>query len=110
MERQPTTPLNENATAGGWDAWDAAPRDGPAVFVIDASRLDTSGDLRGGWLDPTVDTATFTRGIADLLGREPNTGEWAIIDQTGLGETMLPETFNLAELGDVLAETHESQP
>lgn len=110
MEQLPTTRSNEGGNARGWEAWEAAPRDGPAVFVIDAPRQDKHGELRGAWLDPTVGTATFALEIAKLLGREPNIGEWAIVDQIGLGALMLPETFNLSELGDVLTEAQGSQP
>src|SRR5262245_17302404 len=104
MEQQPTTGTNDGGDARGWDAWEAAPRDGPAVFVIDAPRLDTHGELRGAWIDPTVGTATVALEIAKLLGRKPNIGEWAIIDQIGLGAEMLAETFNLSDLNAVLDE------
>lgn len=110
MERQssPTTSTEADHDRG-WAAWEAAPRDGPAVFVIDAPRLDKHGELRGIWLDPTVGASTFALGIAKLLGRAPTTGEWAIVDQIGLGGDMLPESFELPELASVLAEAPGSQ-
>jgi hypothetical protein len=101
MERLAT---QQEGSATGWEAWDAAPRDGPGVFVIDAPALDHRGELRGIWLDPTVGASTFALQLATFLGREPRPTEWSIVDQVGVGETMLPENFELPELDQILSE------
>ncbi len=86
--------------ANGWDAWDAIPRDGPAVFVLDVHRLD-AGTVHGAWL--SVDPERFTAGLRALLGRSALNG-WAIVDQVGLGERMIPEHFPLDALRTVFGD------
>jgi len=111
MEQQPTNQTREEERAAiGWEAWEAAPRDGPAVFVIDAPRLDKHSEVRGAWIDPTTGSATFGLEVAKLLGRAPSPDEWAIVDQIGLGERMLPENFELPELNQVIAELLAAHP
>lgn len=84
----------------GWDAWDAVPRDGPAVFVIDTGAFD-QGVVRGRWLDVTAERAALQDELRELLGCEPEEGSWAIIDQIGLGQLMAPETMSVSSLSTV---------
>ncbi len=85
----------------GWKAWEAAPRDGPGIFVIDTAALD-AGELRGRWLDPTADPETLRGQVQELLGREPVECSWAIVDQVGLGPVMVPETLAVDEVATVV--------
>lgn len=89
------------APAGGWSAWEAAPRDGPGIFVIDTLAFDQGGELRGRWVDPTGAPETLRAQVRELLGREPVAGSWAIIDQVGLGPVMAPETLAVDEVATV---------
>ncbi len=86
------------AQTDGWRAWEAAPRDGPAIFVIDTSMFDDHGELRGCWLDPNMAPEVLYEQVRALLGREPVEGSWAVIDQVGLGPLMLPETLGVDEV------------
>ena len=90
--------------ASGWEAWEAAPRDGPAVFVIDTERFDC-GVVHGAWVDPTANPEELQEQLRQLLGREPQAGRWAIIDQIGLGPLMAPERLAIEELGGLIEET-----
>ncbi len=87
----------ESEAAGGWEEWNAVPRDGPAVFVADAVAWD-QGIIHGRWLEIRADRATLHTQLTDLLGREPEEGTWAILDQIGLGPVMAPETMPVADL------------
>ncbi len=82
----------------GWRAWEAAPRDGPGIFVVDTRVLDRDGEVRGRWLDPNVEPEVLYHQLQTLLGREPVEGTWAVIDQVGLGPLMLPETLDVDEV------------
>ncbi len=84
----------------GWEAWDAVPRDGPAVFVVDTAAFD-HGVVRGRWLDVGAGPETLHTDLTELLGHPPEAGTWAIIDQVGLGERMAPETMAVAGLATV---------
>jgi len=90
----------ESEVSDGWEAWDAVPRDGPAVFVIDTTAFD-QGTVRGRWLDVSAGKEALHDGLTELLGREPEEGAWAIVDQIGLGELMAPETMSIANLTTV---------
>ena len=74
----------------GWDAWDAVPRDGPAVFVVDAEAFDR-GEVIGKWINPFIDHHEIDEQLRQLLGVEPKQGRWAIVDQVGLSR-MVNET------------------
>lgn len=99
--------MGKASEVSGWDAWDAVPRDGPAVFVVDAAAFD-QGVVRGGWLAVGADQAALHADLTELLGREPQEGSWVIVDQVGLGDLMAPETMTVASLttvaGDLAAE------
>jgi hypothetical protein len=101
MERTPKALWNETS---GWDAWDAAPRDGPAVFVVDAAAFDR-GDVVGTWIDPYDDARNVEQKLSELLGRDAEQGTWAIVDQTGLGRLMMGEAPSIEELRDEAAST-----
>ncbi len=84
--------------ADGWRAWEAAPRDGPGIFVVDAAAFD-DGRIQGRWLDPDAEPEVLYEQVRELLGREPVEGAWAVIDQVGLGPLMVPETMGIDEVG-----------
>lgn len=94
----PETPVD------GWSAWEAAPRDGPGIFVIDTVAFDEGCELRGRWVDPTSAPETLRAQVRELLGREPVAGSWAIVDQVGLGPLMAPETLAVDEVATVTGE------
>jgi hypothetical protein len=67
------------------------------VFIIDTAALD-HGELNGCWVDPTLPTEIVGEQLRRFIGHEPVDGSFAIVDQVGLGERMLPETLNATEL------------
>jgi len=87
-------------TVDGWEAWDAVPRDGPAVFVVDTAAFDR-GIVRGRWLAVDAGQAALQLELTELLGRPPAEGSWAVVDQVGLGELMAPEAMTVASLNGV---------
>jgi len=97
---------NERTYETGWEAWDDVPRDHPAVFVLDTDLFDEHGEVHGAWL--RVNQPYFAGQLKTLLGREPS--GWAVVDQTGLGDTMLPEHFHPDELPTLLSELRSGAP
>lgn len=97
MERQQHFENRGTEEATGWEAWEASPRDGPAVFVVDTAVFD-QGTVRGRWINPNDDPAVVGEQLAELLGRLPEEGSWAVVDQQGLGPIMMPETLAVPEL------------
>lgn len=92
--------LSEARGESRWlDEWEASPRDGPAVFVVDAAAFDQYGTRWGRWIDPTQPAEVVEREIEEVIGIEGTAdGNWAIIDQTGLGEAMIPEQLAVTAL------------
>lgn len=95
--------VRNDSEMSGWEAWDAIPRDGPAVFVVDTAAFD-QGVVRGRWLDLGADQAVLHAELTELLGHEPEEGAWAVVDQVGLGKLMTPETMPAASLTTVVAD------
>ena len=89
---------SETSSASGWAAWDAVPRDGPAVFVIETALLEREGRLRGAWIELGSDPAAINAQLAAFLADDAETGSWAIVDQVGLGGRMVPEDVPLDHL------------
>jgi hypothetical protein len=100
---QPTT------IESGWDAWDTAPSEGPAVFVVHTRAYD-EGRIVGRWIDPRQPLVEIERQIAELVGGELEAGSWVVIDQVQLGEPMVPESPTVAELGAIAAAHAIDQP
>lgn len=93
----------------GWEAWNAVPRDGPAVFVVDLQALETEGRVHGRWLNTMRDAEDVTAELREVLGREPIVNTWAVIDQVGLGRRMIPDTLAPEELPEAALEAlHEA--
>lgn len=82
----------------GWDAWNAVPRDGPAVFVVDLQAMETQGRVHGRWMNPMRKSEEVTAELREVLGREPDVNTWAVIDQVDLGPRMIPDTLAPMEL------------
>lgn len=95
--------LRNESDASGWEAWNAVPRDGPAVFIVDVGAFDC-GVVRGRWFGVKADQEELRAELTDLLGYEPEEGSWAIVDQVGLGDLMAPETMTVADLTAVSAD------
>lgn len=83
---------------GGWDAWDAVPRDGPAVFVIDTQQLKAEGRVHGRWIDLRDEPRVIRGQLSELVGQRCRSDGWAIVDQVGLGPRMAPEQVSVEEL------------
>src|SRR5262245_33185090 len=84
------------------DAWDAVPRDGPAIFI--ATCIDDR-PVAGAWVTANQPEPYFLAELAFLL-HEPldarERREWVVLDQVGIAEPMLPERLNLAGLYQTL--------
>jgi hypothetical protein len=93
---------NESATEQQWlRSWEANPRDGPAVYI---ETVDTIGEtaLRGAWIDLTSDPDEVHQQIVDAVGAAAvASASWRIIDQVGVGKSMLPEDLEPAELSQI---------
>jgi hypothetical protein len=77
--------------------WDAVPRDGPAVLVVDAHELDEGRGLVGGWIELSQSISEVAQQIEVLLGREAGRRTPVVIDQIGMGSVMCDED-EIAEL------------
>lgn len=84
------------------DAWDALPR-GPAIFI---ATCEGQRPIHGAWVSLNQPETYFFAEL-DLLLSEPDEQqcrrEWVVLDQVGLGESMLPEQLSLAGLHAVLS-------
>lgn len=81
------------------DEWDRTPRDGPAVFVLDTATFDRYGTRWGRWLDPTQEPAEVRSELVEAIGTDlVDNGDWAVVDQVGLGSEMLPEEVSIDAL------------
>jgi hypothetical protein len=74
------------------EGYDAVPRDGPAVFVADRTRL-AAGDLFGRWvrLDQTIGGIALE--VSLVTDQPAAEGGWTILDQAQLGEVMCDEAL-----------------
>jgi hypothetical protein len=91
------------------DAWDAVPRDGPALFI---ARLDAGRPTAGTWVRTDQPERFTADELASLLGEPLATRqqrEWVVLDQIGLDEPMLPETLNLSGLQQLLRRRAEAR-
>lgn len=96
MSEQRRTECNEEDR---WrNAYDAVPRDGPAVFAADAAALDQGGWPRGRWLNPLASVPMLERQLAEVFGPDAQPGEWVVIDQHELGPVMVPEVIAVRAL------------
>jgi hypothetical protein len=96
--------MNEQHNEGGqrqphWlDAYDAVPRDGPAVLLATTDLRDGETP-RGGWVDVSEDEMQVWRDVEAAVGAVAvGDGRWEIIDQIDMGPQMLPDQLSLSEL------------
>lgn len=89
------------------DAYDAVPRDEPAVFVADCEKLDR-GELHGRWIGLDQPAADIAADISRVTDRSPIDGGWAIVDQARIGATMSDEDISFDGLTR-LARLHREQ-
>lgn len=88
----------EQESSRFFDAYDAVPRDGPAVFVA-TTHPDDGEALRGQWISIDRSTQDVRRDIVDAVGvAAVAAGTWRVIDQVHLGHHMLPEDLRPDEL------------
>jgi hypothetical protein len=92
----------------GWDRWDAVPRDGPAVFIVDTDAW-SKGIVKGRWCNPWAPAEQVREQLTELLGHEPADDEWAIVDQVGLGPLMMSESPTVTRLADEALATYPEQ-
>ena len=89
------------------DAWDAVPR-GPAIFI---ATLEAGQPAHGAWVNVAQPEAYFFSEL-DLLINDPTEPKrdrrWVVLDQIGVGKTMLPERLTLAGLHHLLAARREA--
>lgn len=81
------------------ERFDAVPRDGPAVFIVNRAAFDR-GELVGGWLPVSDDVEAMTTAVEDIIGDtiESSRRSWIIIDQIDMGGTMIDEDAPLDTL------------
>ena len=82
----------------GWKTWDAAPRDGPAVFLVDTKAFD-QGQVLGVWIRLHAEQE-LQREQLIVLSAFTATGQYAVIDQIGLPR-MVPEHFSAGEVDEL---------
>jgi len=88
----------EQLTNPFFDAYDAVPRDGPAVFVATTEPAEDE-ELRGQWIQLDREVQLIRRNIIDAVGATAvAAGTWRVIDQIRLGNLMLPEVLRPDEL------------
>ena len=80
----------ETATTG-WEAYDAAPRDGPWLFVAVTEAWDR-GEIRGTWVRGTASTTEVLDVIAAKVGQRYQAKELAVVDQVGI-KRQVPEAL-----------------
>lgn len=79
-------------TAGcGWEAYDAAPRDGPWMFVAVTEAWDR-GEIRGAWVRATATTNEVLDVMAATVGQRYQAEELAVVDQVGI-KHQVPEAL-----------------
>lgn len=72
-----------DAAATGWEAYDAAPRDGPWLFVAVTEAWDC-GEIRGAWVRATASTDEVLDVLAAAVGQRYEADELAVVDQVGI--------------------------
>lgn len=98
MERHPSTRRSTETIPSPASTWLDEPVQAPAIFVINTAAYDHDGTIEGRWLDPTADPDQLREELQQLVGDTATPGRWAVIDQVGCGNTMLPETGSLEAL------------
>jgi len=99
MERQPINDPRGAAQEAGLSALDAAPDQGPAVFVTQPSALEALGIYHGGWVDAALPETQLHDAVAQAVGVGAfEAGDWSIVDQLDIGPLMLPERLSLSAL------------
>jgi hypothetical protein len=79
--------------------WDAVPRDGPAVFIIDTLLFDESAEIQGDWIAAEGDVVDLATAIEAVVGPDRlEAGQWAVFDQVGLGTELVPEQLSITAL------------
>lgn len=78
------------------DTWDRVPRDGPLIMVTAGN--GEKQDSRQ-WIDPIRPLEEVRIDVRSAVGDQAFFGDdWAVIDQIGLGSTMIPEHLSIEAL------------
>jgi len=72
-------------------SYDAVPRDGPHIFVVDAVAWDR-GEFAGAWVPADANGGLVLRHLSGVLRREVDIEDLAVVDQVGV-ETMVDEQY-----------------
>ena len=81
-----------------WNAWDAVPRDGPAIFLVETKAFD-QGQVQGVWIRQHAEQDLQREQLIELSAFTA-TGQYAVIDQIGLS-VMMPEHFSAGEVDEL---------
>jgi hypothetical protein len=100
QEQQPTFIEDIEPYDPRVDAYDAVPRDGPAIFV---ARSNDQGEpdqpIDGRWVDLRLGESALQ---AELAGH-PSVAGWFVLDQLDCGPEMIPEQPTPDELRALIA-------
>lgn len=69
------------------DAYDAVPRDGPAIFIARSDGHEQNQPIDGRWVDLRLGESALQ---AELAGH-PSAAGWMVLDQLDCGPEMIPE-------------------
>lgn len=81
------------------DAYDAVPRDGPAIFIARSNGREEEGPIDGRWVDLRLGESALR---AELAGH-PSVAGWFVLDQLDCGPEMIPEQPTPEELRALIA-------
>lgn len=76
----------------GWQRYDAVPRDGPAVFVVEADSWD-NGEIDGVWVNASVSPEEVAERFSQVTSRPVDFDQLVVVDQVGLGPQMVDEDW-----------------
>lgn len=82
------------------DAYDAVPRDGPAIFIARTNGHETSQPIGGRWVDLRLGESALRAELAD----HPSAAGWFVLDQLDCGPEMIPEHPTPEELRALIAQ------
>lgn len=80
-----------DVVATGWEVYDAAPRDGPWIFVAVTEAWDR-GEIRGTWVRAAATTNEVLDVMAATVGQRYQAEELAVVDQVGI-RRQVPEAL-----------------
>lgn len=101
-EHAPTFIKRINPERPPADAYDAVPRDGPAIFIARSGGQEANPPIEGRWVDLRLGESALR---AELAGH-PSVAGWVVLDQLDCGPEMIPEQPTPDELRALIARAH----